>query len=226
MASRVAWFAILAVALIPSPHARADQAVPPAKAIALGQVAGPVRIDGALDEPTWQRATWTADFAAKEPSYGAAPAHPMQVAIARDDDALYVAARMESGGDPVAAPLTRRDDTSQAERFIVSLDPYRTRRFAYSFAVTAAGTRADWIHPADDERARDASWNPVWSAAVHRLRPAGPPSCASRSASSATRRAPRPGASTSTATCRRPTRTSSGSRCRATAPRGRRGSAR
>ncbi|MCE9580615.1 MAG: carbohydrate binding family 9 domain-containing protein [Deltaproteobacteria bacterium] len=166
MSSRVGWFAIVAIALGAS-RARADQPAP-LKTIALGQVDGPVHIDGALDEPTWQRATWTSDFADKEPIYGAAPAHPMQVAIARDDHALYVAARMESGGDPVAAPLTRRDDTSQAERFIVSLDPYRTRRFAYSFAVTAAGTRADWIHTDDDERARDASWNPVWSAAVHR----------------------------------------------------------
>jgi hypothetical protein len=35
---------------------------------------------------------------------------------------------------------------------------------AYSFAVTAAGVRADWIHTDDTEGNRDATWNPVWRA--------------------------------------------------------------
>ncbi|HSN25157.1 MAG TPA: DUF5916 domain-containing protein, partial [Kofleriaceae bacterium] len=60
--------------------------------------------------------------------------------------------------------LTQRDDTQQAERFIVSLDPSHTRRLAYSFAVTARGVRADWIHTDDNEYQRDYSWNPVWIA--------------------------------------------------------------
>jgi hypothetical protein len=158
----------LALGVIAARAAHAGDPIGPAKAIRLAAVTGAVTIDGALDDATWRGATWTDDFTDKEPTFGRAPAHPMRVALARDADALYVAARMDSGADPVAAPLTRRDDTSQAERFIVSIDPYRTRRFAYSFAVTAAGTRADWIHTDDDEYARDASWNPVWSAAVRR----------------------------------------------------------
>src|SRR5205085_2081709 len=55
------------------------------------------------------------------------------------------------------------------ERFIVSFDPYRSRRLAYSFAVTVAGVRADWTHTDDDEHARDMSWDPVWSAATRVL---------------------------------------------------------
>ena len=46
----------------------------------------------------------------------------------------------------------------------MSIDPSHTHRLAYSFAVTARGVRADWIHTDDSEFKRDLSWNPVWIA--------------------------------------------------------------
>ena len=71
-------------------------------------------------------------------------------------DTLYVGARMWSAGEhDISDALTQRDDTSQAERFIVSFDPAHTQRLAYSFAVTARGVRADWIHTDDSEFDRD-----------------------------------------------------------------------
>jgi hypothetical protein len=71
---------------------------------------------------------------------------------------------MWSAPGEVDDALTQRDDTQQAERFIVSIDPSNTRRLAYSFAVTARGVRADWIHTDDNEYDRDMSWDPVWIA--------------------------------------------------------------
>ena len=132
------------------------------------RTSGAITIDGRLDEVTWSgAAAFVADFAQKEPSQDAPPTERTEIAIAFDGDALYVAARMELA-DPsrLDAPMTRRDDTSGAERIIVSFDPYRSRRTAYSFAVTAAGVRADWIHTDDSEYERDHSWNPVWNAAI------------------------------------------------------------
>ncbi len=137
------------------------------KAMTAIQATGPIAVDGVLDDDTWQAALWVDDFAQKEPTENAPPTQRTEVAIAFDDDALYVAARMHL--DDVSTldrPMTRRDDTSGAERIIISLDPARTRRTAYSFAVTAAGVRADWIHTDDSEGARDASWNPVWRAEI------------------------------------------------------------
>jgi len=51
----------------------------------------------------------------------------MRVAIVYDDDAVYVGARMFSR-DPskIQAPLSRRDNTFQAERMWVSFDSYTT----------------------------------------------------------------------------------------------------
>ncbi len=134
--------------------------------VATAAASAPV-VDGVLDDATWRHAAFVSDLAQKDPAQDAAPTERTEVAIVFDDDALYVAARMTKADvATLERPLTRRDDTSGAERIIVSLDPYRTGRIAYSFAVTAAGVRADWIHTDDSERTRDSSWNPVWRAQV------------------------------------------------------------
>jgi hypothetical protein len=126
---------------------------------------GSVEVDGKLDDRTWATACFIEDFEQKQPAYGTPPTRRVTTAVAIDRDTLYVAARMWSAGPgDIDDALTQRDDTGQAERFIVSLDPSHTRRVAYSFAVTAAGVRADWIHTDDTEGARDATWNPVWRA--------------------------------------------------------------
>lgn len=124
-------------------------------------------LDGSLDDPAWQQARFVADFAQKQPREGAEPTVRTEVALVYDREALYVAARMQARapGD-IQAVMTRRDDTGSAERIIISLDPFRDRRTAYSFAVTAAGVRADWYHPDDAEFDRDHSFDPVWSAAT------------------------------------------------------------
>jgi hypothetical protein len=131
---------------------------------------GSASVDGRLDDPIWQTACFIDDFTQKQPRWAQPPSHPIKVAIAVDAHTLYVAARMWSAGpDDVSDALTQRDDTSQAERLIVSIDPSHTRRLAYSFAVTARGVRADWIHTDDAEFKRDLSWNPVWIAKAELL---------------------------------------------------------
>lgn len=124
-------------------------------------------INGDLSDPVWQRARFVSDLRQREPVEGAPPSRRTEVAFAFDDEALYVGARMFTRGpDDVQAPMTRRDDTGTAERLIVSFDTFLDRRTATSFAVTAAGVRADWLHPDDSAGNRDHSYDPVWEAAV------------------------------------------------------------
>src|SRR5262249_12862140 len=126
---------------------------------------GPVTVDGVLDDATWRQACFVTDFEQKVPRYHGTPSHPIRVAVAIDGDTLYVGARMYSAGRAdIDDALTQRDDNSQAEHLIVSLDPSHTKRIAFSFSVTAAGVRADWIHTDDSEGSRDMSWSPVWIA--------------------------------------------------------------
>jgi len=130
-----------------------------------GGPASTIQFDGRLDEPIWAGAAWIRDFVQKIPREGAPPSDSMQIAIFYDDDALYVGARMYSR-DPskIQAPLSRRDNTSQADHLWISFDSFHDRRTAYSFGVTASGVRMDWYHATDNETDIDASWDPVWEA--------------------------------------------------------------
>ncbi|HET9991913.1 MAG TPA: DUF5916 domain-containing protein [Kofleriaceae bacterium] len=153
------WRALVVVGLT----AHVAWACPSGKQLAVAR--GKPKVDGVLDDAVWKTACFISDFEQKTPNYGAKPTHPIKVAVAIDGEMLYVAARMWSAGpDDIDDALTARDVTDQAERFIVSIDPSHTRRIAYSFAVTAAGVRADWIHTDDTEGSRDMSWDPVWVA--------------------------------------------------------------
>ena len=159
--------ALLVVAPRPAAAEDDDRRARRAKVAAATRAAAPIALDGRLDDAAWASATWISDFAQKEPAQDAPPTERTELALVFDDDALYVGARMHlAEADALDRPMTRRDDTTGAERIIVSFDPYRSRRNAYSFAVTAAGVRADWIHTDDAEFGRDHSWNPVWRAAV------------------------------------------------------------
>ena len=149
--------------------AAAQQVQQPAAAprsIAAVRVSVAPVIDGRLDS-VWSSAPAAAGFTQRRPAEGEPAIDSTAVRFLYDDDALYIGARMYSR-DPahIEAAVARRDNTTGAEQLRVSLDPYLDRRTAYTFGVTAAGTRLDWYHPDDDEDTIDATFDPVWSAAV------------------------------------------------------------
>ena len=129
---------------------------------------GPIRLDGRLDEEAWQQAAPISEFLQAEPVEGAPPTDAMEVRFLFDDSALWVGARMRSGpGVAVQAPMSRRDDGSQAEYLQIELDTYLDRRTAYMLGVTASGVRLDHYHPSDNEDDTDAQFDPVWEARTH-----------------------------------------------------------
>ena len=140
----------------------------PKQATAVRVERNTVRVDGRLDEPAWQQATPIRDLVQKEPVEGAEPGDPTEVRLLYDDDALYVGARMHSGGgrSTMQAPMSRRDEVDQADYIRISLDTYLDRRTAYSFGVTASGVRLDHYHPSDSETSIDEGFDPVWEARV------------------------------------------------------------
>jgi hypothetical protein len=125
------------------------------------------RLDGSLDDEAWRSAPFTADFIAKQPIEGAPPKGRTDVAFLYDDDALYIGVRMGGAvANDVRALLTRRDQWGTSEVVVFALDSYLDRRTAYTFGVTAAGTRIDFYQPTDSEGSRDFSYQPVWDARV------------------------------------------------------------
>jgi hypothetical protein len=143
------------------------QTTSPAKVATATRLQGTIRLDGKLDDAQWSAATPISDFVQKDPVEGATPSDKMEVRFLYDDAALYVGTRVVSK-DPthIQAPVSRRDNISQAEHIWVSFDSYRDHRTAYSFGISASGVRADWYHPSDNETNIDLSFDPVWEAAA------------------------------------------------------------
>jgi hypothetical protein len=123
-------------------------------------------IDGRLDDDAWANAPVITDFIQKIPNEGAEPSVRTEVRLLYDDAALYVGARLfRDDPSAIRTSITRRDGESDAEVFIVSLDPYLDRRTAYNFSLSSGGVRGDWYLPQDSEDSgREAQYDPVWSA--------------------------------------------------------------
>ena len=172
---RLAPYSVLVLTLVDVLVLGAQPQSPPAtpserpqkNALAVKVPSGSIEVDGRLGDAAWRQVPELADFIQKDPIEGAAPTDQLRIRIAYDDEALYVATRVISK-DPskIQAPVSRRDNIHQAEHIWISLDTYRDRRTAYSFAVAASGVRGDWYHPADNEFNIDVSYDPVWQAAA------------------------------------------------------------
>ena len=127
----------------------------------------PPRIDGRLDDLSWQGAEVAHGFVQQSPTPGAAASEESRVRILVGERALYVGARLDDrSGDDITARLARRDEAVVSDWFYVYLDSYRDRRTAFAFGVSAAGAQRD-LRVSDDRR-QDAGWDAVWESAVSR----------------------------------------------------------
>jgi hypothetical protein len=140
-----------------------------AQEVAAVRADGQLVLDGRLDEPVWGRARPAEAFVQREPNEGTPATDGTQVFFVYDDDALWIGARMAStDAARIRSLVTRRDREVSSEQLIVSLDTYRDRRTAYTFAVTPAGVRIDYYHGADAEGARDYGYDAVWEVETSR----------------------------------------------------------
>ncbi len=123
------------------------------------------KIDGKLDDPVWQQAEFHSDFLQRVPNEGAEPLERTEVAVAYDENTLYIGARLYCDSpERLRMHLERRDNQGPAEQFIVSIDSYHDRRTGFGFGVNTSGVRFDRYYPEDSEGSADYSFNPVWHA--------------------------------------------------------------
>lgn len=123
-------------------------------------------VDGLLDDPEWESIPVITGFTQVLPVDGGEPTERTEVRVTYDSEALYVVARLfDSEPGAIARRLGRRDSETSSDLFTVSLDSYHDHRTAFEFTVNAAGVRSDAL-AANDFSGGDASWDPVWSAAV------------------------------------------------------------
>jgi hypothetical protein len=125
----------------------------------------PIRVDGHLDEAEWVRAPPFEAFVESYPDEGGPPPVRTIVRMLYDDATLYVGVDCE---DPrperVIRQLGRRDHIPPSDSVAVAIDPSRSRRTGYFFAVNAGGVLEDRLLYDDTEEADD--WDAVWDGAA------------------------------------------------------------
>jgi hypothetical protein len=130
------------------------------------RAAGPIRLDGALDEPDWQRAIVAGEFTQSYPAPGATPSDSTHVSVLYDNDALYVGIRLfDSEPSKIAAQLARRDASGIYSDWVhVIIGTYHDRRTAFRFSVNPLGVQRDVLEY--DDNNEDENWDAVWNVGV------------------------------------------------------------
>lgn len=122
----------------------------------------PPRIDGALDDECWSRATRLTTFRiANQPGQGLLAEQQTEVLITCDKEALYFAFIChDTEMARISAHQTQYDGSFALDDYVtVGLDTFRDRTRSYQFHVNPLGTRRD-------ERWEDDRWNAPWQAAA------------------------------------------------------------
>ena len=127
--------------------------------------AQPPQIDGELQDLCWQSATWSSDFAQREPIEGNAPQESTRFAIGVDRRMLYVAVHAAQTGQ-ITSYLSRRDTQTPSDWITVRIGSQGDRRSGASFSVNPVGVRVDRKH--FDDTGEDVTWDAVWSVATKR----------------------------------------------------------
>jgi hypothetical protein len=134
------------------------------------RVAGPMRIDGRLDEEIYAATPAIGDFVQQEPDEGKPSTEKTESWVIFDDDQIYVSARCwDTHPERRVANEMRRDTNQlrQNDTFAVLFDTFHDRRNGYLFYANPIGGLAD--SQITDEGPPNVDWNTVWSVKTARF---------------------------------------------------------
>ncbi|MDF2436465.1 MAG: hypothetical protein K0Q95_841 [Bacteroidota bacterium] len=118
------------------------------------------RIDGILDDATWENANVLGNFSQNYPREKAPVSQKTEVKLVYDNTAIYIAAKLfDTAPDSIRRQLGNRDDNLNADIFRIVFDTYNTQQDAFDFSVTASGVQLD-------SKFSDGQYNAVWESAV------------------------------------------------------------
>lgn len=154
------WFLVMSACITFGMNAQTQK-----KSFEAERTADKIKIDGVLDETTWQSARVLTDFVQRRPFPGKPATRQTEVKLAYDDDAIYIAARIYEERDSVFNFLTNRDNVGNADFFGVAFDPFQAGLNGVGLFVTSSGVQLDYLYSnGGNERfyRNDESWNAVW----------------------------------------------------------------
>jgi hypothetical protein len=123
-------------------------------------------IDGILEDTAWEKATILTDFVIFRPNNGTLVSKEYQtfVKVVYDDNAVYISAEMrDPDAENIPQEFAVRDNNSQADFFVVTINPNDDGQNPFEFIVQATGNQLDAKVSNGNE---DFNWNAVWQSAT------------------------------------------------------------
>jgi len=154
--------AISLVGFLPS-HSSLLHASNTVKSVTAVRTETPPVLDGFVNDPQWQTAPAILDFTQFDPEEGALPTELTSVRILYTDHALYVGVICyDSHPRAIVRQLTRRDRSSEADRFTVQIDSYHDHSTAFVFSTNVSGVQSDGVL-SQNGLYYDVTWDALWS---------------------------------------------------------------
>src|SRR5258706_15816039 len=109
------------------------------------RAAGPIRIDGALDEPDWAAAPTARGFIQSDPREGEPATEDTEVRVLYDANNLYlgVFAHDREPQNILTSELTKDFNRESGDDFEIILDTFHDERNGYMFSTNAHGAKWD-----------------------------------------------------------------------------------
>lgn len=157
---RAAYVLVTALIAASGLAAEAPAARPVVRAV---RAATPPAIDADLSDEVWKSAPEITDFVQHDPDDGKPATRKTVVKLAYDDQAIYIAARMEDS-KPVTTLLGRRDDDLNSDWFRIYIDAQHDRITGAAFYVNPSNVQRD--KALYNDIYDDSSWDAVWMSAA------------------------------------------------------------
>ena len=124
----------------------------------------PLKVDGRLDEPDWDRAQVIADFYQRDRYEGLPATERTEVRVLFDDEQMYVGFRcFDREPGKVKARSIFRDDSGGADDLVaVMVDAYHGHRSAIQFVSNAGGLAEDLYQIGETDATRNHNFDTVW----------------------------------------------------------------
>jgi hypothetical protein len=134
----------------------------PQKVVRATRTDAPPVLDGAVTDPQWQSASGILDFTQAEPVEDGRPTELTSVRILYDDRAIYVGVICyDAHPEGIVRQLSRRDRSTEADRFTIMIDSYFDRKSAFVFITNVSGVQSDGIL-SQEGKVYDPTWDAVW----------------------------------------------------------------
>ena len=133
------------------------------------RAAGPIKIDGRLDEPAWAEAAGAGGFVQREPAEGQQATERTEVRILYDAETIYFGIRcFDSEPGRIVANEMRRDAMLESNDFVeILIDTYHDSRNAFYFAVNPLGCQLDALIR-DEGASMNKNWDGIWTCRTSR----------------------------------------------------------